>query len=102
MRITPKTTKSPTPTPTKMMSWVSSQPIWLAITFKSGSATVTRTPMMNVMRTISHIFRCLKSVPPTIVPIRVIERSAPAVKSERPRPITAAHIKKATKNGVVN
>ena len=91
---TPKTTKRPTPTPIMPISKSSSTPIWLAVTLRSGSAIVTRTPMMKVMATTKKIFLFLKRDSPMIFPIADIEASAPMLKSERPMTINTEQMRK--------
>ena len=96
IRKTPKTTNSPTPTPTEIIRSCSSQPICPAITLRSGSATVTRTPMIKVIRMTRNSFFCLKSVSPTIVPTLDMYCSAPLLKKVKPSAIKKAQIKKQT------
>src|SRR5574344_1483937 len=95
MRKTPKTTNKPTPKPTTRIKTHSSQPICPAITFKSGSATVTATPIKKVMSKIIQSRFCLKRVSPTTWPIRVIDKSAPTVNKVKPKLINKAEMAKA-------
>lgn len=58
--------------------------VWSARTLRSGSATVTRTPIIKHIGRISQTFLSLTSLAPISSPMIIIEVSAPSVKSPMP------------------
>ena len=78
--------KIPTPTETVRISSISgiSADTCFARICKSGSETVTITPMRKLINAISHTFFELPSVAPSLLPRGCMDISAPMVNTESP------------------